>query len=230
MATGWWTPTPSGPRSRTCVDTAASWSRGALAVAAIKQYVARQDPGQPMRRLCAPHEFDRRASSPTRRGGRGTRALFAVTIPRSAAAPPLCELIGTLPGGARNVTSQSASATRGRRTCRRLTTHGKANGAHRRQFHPARIGALDLTHDEWTRAVRHMVAARRPWRIRAAARFVFPERHCDLMKCLSQMSRNGHLAFHYRKQGPIRAHYGGPEVRQRRKRSSNFMTRSVTAR
>jgi threonine dehydratase len=189
---------------------------GALAVAAIKQYVAeKKTRGETyVAILCGANmNFDRlRFVAERAEVGEEREALFAVTIPEERGSfRRFCELIGTLPGGARNVTafnyriSDAAQA----HVFVGLTTHGKGESAKiAASFTRHGFEALDLTHDELAKEhVRHMVGGHSPLaRDERLLRFVFPERPGALMKFLSHMRPNWNISlFHYRNQG---ADYG----------------------
>ncbi|QDL55740.1 threonine ammonia-lyase, biosynthetic [Rhodoferax aquaticus] len=189
---------------------------GALAVAAIKQYVAtHKTKGQTYAAiLCGANmNFDRlRFVAERAEVGEEREALFAVTIPEERGSfKRFCELIGELPGGPRNVTefnyriSDSAKAhvfvgitTQGKGESKKIATH----------FTRHKFATLDLTHDELAKEhIRHMVGG-----ISSLAqderllRFVFPERPGALMKFLSLMRPGWNISlFHYRNQG---ADYG----------------------
>jgi threonine dehydratase len=189
---------------------------GALAVAAIKQYVAtHKTKGQTYAAiLCGANmNFDRlRFVAERAEVGEEREALFAVTIPEERGSfKRFCELIGALPGGPRNVTefnyrmSDSAQA----HVFVGLTTQGKGESEKiAKNFGKHRFPTLDLTHDELAKEhIRHMVgghsALAKEERI---LRFVFPERPGALMKFLSLMRPGWNISlFHYRNQG---ADYG----------------------
>ena len=189
---------------------------GALAVAAIKQYVAtHKTKGQTYAAiLCGANmNFDRlRFVAERAEVGEEREALFAVTIPEERGSfKRFCELIGALPGGPRNVTefnyrmSDSAQA----HVFVGLTTQGKGESEKiAKNFGKHRFPSLDLTHDELAKEhIRHMVgghsALAKDERI---LRFVFPERPGALMKFLSLMRPGWNISlFHYRNQG---ADYG----------------------
>ena len=189
---------------------------GALAVAAIKQYVAtHKTKGQTYAAiLCGANmNFDRlRFVAERAEVGEEREALFAVTIPEERGSfKRFCELIGALPGGPRNVTefnyrmSDSAQA----HVFVGLTTQGKGESEKiAKNFSKHRFPTLDLTHDELAKEhIRHMVgghsALAKDERI---LRFVFPERPGALMKFLSLMRPGWNISlFHYRNQG---ADYG----------------------
>lgn len=194
---------------------------GALAVAAIKQYVAeRGTQGETYAAiLCGANmNFDRlRFVAERAEVGEEREALFAVTIPEERGSfRRFCELIGNLPsfgGGAgpRNVTefNYRISDQRQAHVFVGLTTHHKGESGHIAQaFGEHGFLALDLTHDELAKEhIRHMVggpsALAQDERL---LRFVFPERPGALMKFLSLMRPNWNISlFHYRNQG---ADYG----------------------
>ena len=144
--------------------------------------------------------------------GEEREALFAVTIPEERGSfRRFCELIGTLPGGPRNVTefnyriSDAAQA----HVFVGLATHGKGESAKiAANFSRHGFEALDLTHDELAKEhIRHMVGGRSPLaQDERLLRFVFPERPGALMKFLSYMRPGWNITlFHYRNQG---ADYG----------------------
>jgi len=189
---------------------------GALAVAAIKKYAAaNKTRGKTYAAiLCGANmNFDRlRFVAERAEVGEEREALFAVTIPEERGSfRRFCELIGELPGGARNVTefnyrmNDAAQA----HVFVGLSTKGPGeSGRIARNFVKHGFGAIDLTHDELAQEhIRHMVGG-----ISALAkdervlRFVFPERPGALMKFLSLMRPGWNISlFHYRNQG---ADYG----------------------
>ncbi|MBP9061733.1 MAG: threonine ammonia-lyase, biosynthetic [Rhodoferax sp.] len=189
---------------------------GALAVAAIKQYVAtHKTKGETYAAiLCGANmNFDRlRFVAERAEVGEEREALFAVTIPEERGSfKRFCELIGELPGGPRSVTefnyriSDAAQA----HVFVGLTTHGKGESAKiAANFSKHRFAALDLTHDELTREhIRHMVGGHSKLaQDERVLRFEFPERPGALMKFLSLMRPGWNISlFHYRNQG---ADYG----------------------
>ncbi|MGE0331472.1 MAG: threonine ammonia-lyase, biosynthetic [Ramlibacter sp.] len=189
---------------------------GALAVAAIKQYVAtHKTRGETYAAiLCGANmNFDRlRFVAERAEVGEEREALFAVTIPEERGSfRRFCELIGNLPGGARNVTefnyriSDSAQA----HVFVGLTTHGKGESPKiAANFSKNGFATLDLTHDELAKEhIRHMVGGHSALaREERLLRFVFPERPGALMKFLSLMRPGWNISlFHYRNQG---ADYG----------------------
>ncbi|MBC7216447.1 MAG: threonine ammonia-lyase, biosynthetic [Burkholderiaceae bacterium] len=189
---------------------------GALAVAAIKQYVAQHKTrGETYAAiLCGANmNFDRlRFVAERAEVGEEREALLAVTIPEERGSfRRFCELIGSLPGGPRNVTefnyriSDAALA----HVFVGLTTHGRGESKKIAQhFERHNFRALDLTHDELAKEhLRHLVggpsALAQDERL---LRFVFPERPGALLKFLSLMQPSWNISlFHYRNQG---ADYG----------------------
>ncbi len=194
---------------------------GALAVAAIKTYVARhKTKGQTYAAiLCGANmNFDRlRFVAERAEVGEEREALFAVTIPEERGSfRRFCELIGALPafGGPktpRQVTefnyrmsdAQQAHVFVG------LTTSGPGEST-KIAAHLSKhgFGALDLTHDELAKEhIRHMVGGASEWaQDERLMRFVFPERPGALLKFLSTMRPGWNISlFHYRNQG---ADYG----------------------
>jgi len=194
---------------------------GALAVAAIKQYVARHKTrGETYAAiLCGANmNFDRlRFVAERAEVGEEREALLAVTIPEERGSfKRFCELIGNLPafGGSkspRNVTefNYRISDVKVAHVFVGLTTSGKGESAKiAAHFTKHGFKALDLTHDELAKEhLRHMVGG--PSALahdERLLRFVFPERPGALMKFLSSMRPNWNISlFHYRNQG---ADYG----------------------
>jgi threonine dehydratase len=189
---------------------------GALAVAAIKQYVAaHKTKGETYAAiLCGANmNFDRlRFVAERAEVGEEREALFAVTIPEERGSfRRFCELIGNLPGGPRNVTefnyriSEAAQA----HVFVGLTTHGKGESIKiAANFSRHGFAALDLTHDELAKEhIRHMVGGHSKLaQDERLLRFVFPERPGALLKFLSLMRPGWNISlFHYRNQG---ADYG----------------------
>ncbi len=189
---------------------------GALAVAAIKQYVATHKPkGKTYAAiLCGANmNFDRLRFVAERADvGEEKEALFAVTLPEARGSfKRFLELIGSLPGGPRNVTefnyrmSDSDQAhvflglgTQGKGESGKLTAH----------FNKHQFQALDLTHDELAKEhIRHMVGGHSALsQDERLLRFEFPERPGALLKFLSLMRPGWNISlFHYRNQG---ADYG----------------------
>jgi threonine dehydratase len=189
---------------------------GALAVAAIKQYVATQNTkGKTYAAiLCGANmNFDRlRFVAERAEVGEEREALFAVTIPEERGSfKRFCALIGDLPGGPRNVTefnyrmNDSAQA----HVFVGLTTQGKGESARiAKNFSQHGFEALDLSHDELAKEhIRHMVGGHSALsQDERLMRFEFPERPGALMKFLSLMRPGWNISlFHYRNQG---ADYG----------------------
>ncbi len=189
---------------------------GALAVAGIKQYVARNSTrGETYAAiLCGANmNFDRlRFVAERAEVGEEREALLAVTIPEERGSfRHFCESIGELPGGPRNVTefnyriSDSARA----HVFVGLATHGKGESTRiAARFSRQGFEALDLTHDELAKEhIRHMVGGRSALaQDERLLRFVFPERPGALLKFLSLMRPAWNITlFHYRNQG---ADYG----------------------
>jgi threonine dehydratase len=189
---------------------------GALAVAAIKQYVAlHKTKGETYAAiLCGANmNFDRlRFVAERAEVGEEREALFAVTIPEERGSfKRFCGLIGELPGGPRNVTeftyriSDAAKA----HVFVGLTTQAKGESAKvTANFNKHGFMTLDLTHDELAKAhIRHMVGGHSTLaHDERLLRFVFPERPGALMKFLSLMRPGWNISlFHYRNQG---ADYG----------------------
>ncbi|OGB32959.1 MAG: PLP-dependent threonine dehydratase [Burkholderiales bacterium RIFCSPLOWO2_12_FULL_61_40] len=189
---------------------------GALAVAAIKQYVAQnKTKGETYAAiLCGANmNFDRlRFVAERAEVGEEREALFAVTIPEERGSfKRFCELIGELPGGPRNVTefnyriSDAAKA----HVFVGITTQGKGESTKiASNFTKHKFATLDLTHDELAKEhIRHMVGGLSTLaQDERLLRFVFPERPGALMKFLSLMRPGWNISlFHYRNQG---ADYG----------------------
>jgi threonine dehydratase len=189
---------------------------GALAVAAIKQYIAKnKTKGETYAAiLCGANmNFDRLRFVAERAGvGEAREALMAVTIPEERGSfKRFCELIGKLPGGPRNVTefnyrmsdSQKAHVFVG------LTAQGPGESTKiAANFKRHGFAALDLTHDDMAQDhLRHMVGG--PSALASderLLRFVFPEKPGALLKFLGMLHPNWNISlFHYRNQG---ADYG----------------------
>jgi threonine dehydratase len=189
---------------------------GALAVAAIKQYVAtHKTRGETYAAiLCGANmNFDRlRFVAERAEVGEEREALFAVTIPEERGSfRRFCELIGNLPGGARNVTEFNYRIHDGSKAhvFVGLTTHGKGESAKiATSLGKQGFETLDLTHDDLAKEhIRHMVGGHSPLaQDERLLRFVFPERPGALLKFLSLMRPGWNISlFHYRNQG---ADYG----------------------
>ena len=189
---------------------------GALGVAAIKQYVAKhKTKGETYATILsgANMNFDRLRFVAERADvGEEREALFAVTIPEERGSfRRFLEVIGSLPGGQRNVTefnyriSDAAQA----HVFVGLTTAGKGESPRiAAAFQKAGFGALDLTHNELAKEhVRYMVGGHSTLsKDERLLRFVFPERPGALMKFLSLMRPSWNISlFNYRHEG---ADYG----------------------
>ncbi|MCM3564904.1 threonine ammonia-lyase, biosynthetic [Hydrogenophaga intermedia] len=189
---------------------------GAMAVAAMKQYVAtHKTKGQTYAAiLCGANmNFDRlRFVAERAEVGEEREALFAVTMPEERGSfRRFCEVIGNLPGAARNVTEfnyrmhDSAQA----HVFVGLTTSGKGESAKiAHQLIRHGFETLDLTNDELAKEhLRHLVGGQSPLvHDERLLRFVFPERPGALLKFLSLMRPGWNISlFHYRNQG---ADYG----------------------
>ncbi|HBH37260.1 MAG TPA: threonine ammonia-lyase, biosynthetic [Curvibacter sp.] len=189
---------------------------GALAVAAIKQYVARhKTKGQTYAAiLCGANmNFDRlRFAAERAEVGEEREALFAVTMPEERGSfRRFCELIGNLPGGPHNVTefSYRISDQRKAHVFVGLTTTARGESSKiAANFKRHGFPALDLTHDDLAQEhIRHMVGGHSTLaRDERLLRFIFPERPGALLKFLSLMRPGWNISlFHYRNQG---ADYG----------------------
>jgi threonine dehydratase len=194
---------------------------GALAVAAIKQYVAKhKTKGQHYAAiLCGANmNFDRlRFVAERAEVGEEREALFAVTIPeRAGSLRVFCELIGALPslgGGAsaRNVTEFNYRLSDAERAhvFVGLTTSSKGESKKIAQYFSKNgFDAIDLTHDDLAKEhLRHMVGGHSGLAHQERLlRFEFPERPGALMKFLLAMRPGWNISlFHYRNQG---ADYG----------------------
>ena len=189
---------------------------GALAVAAIKQYVAQhKTKGETYAAiLCGANmNFDRLRFVAERAGvGEEREALFAVTIPEERGSfKRFCALVGALPGGPRSVTEFNSrmNDTASAHVFVGLTTSAKGESTRiAANFSKHGFDALDLTHDELAKEhIRHMVGGRSALAgDERLLRFEFPERPGALMRFLSAMQPGWNISlFHYRNQG---ADYG----------------------
>jgi threonine dehydratase len=189
---------------------------GALAVAAIKQYVAKhKTKGETYAAiLCGANmNFDRlRFVAERAEVGEEREALFAVTIPEERGSfKRFCLTVGELPGGQRNVTEFNYRINDGAKAhvFVGLTTSSKGESSKiAANFTRHGFKALDLTHDELAKEhLRHMVGGHSALsKDERLLRFVFPERPGALMKFLSSMQPGWNISlFHYRNQG---ADYG----------------------
>ena len=189
---------------------------GALAVAAIKQYVAQhKTKGQTYAAiLCGANmNFDRLRFVAERADvGEEKEALFAVTIPEERGSfKRFLETIGALPGGPRNITEfnyrmidpSQAHVFVG------MSTQGKGESSQiAKRLNKQGFKALDLTHDELAKEhLRHMVGGHSSLsQDERLMRFEFPERPGALLKFLNLMRPGWNISlFHYRNQG---ADYG----------------------
>ena len=184
---------------------------GALAVAAIKKYVAlHKTKGETYAAiLCGANmNFDRlRFVAERAEVGEEREALFAVTIPEARGSfKRFCEVIGELPGGQRSVTefnyriSDNAKA----HVFVGLTTFKGESIKIAANFTRHGFKALDLTHDDLAKEhIRHMVGGHSALsKEERLLRFVFPERPGALMKFLAAMQPGWNISlFHYRNQG-----------------------------
>ena len=184
---------------------------GALAVAAIKKYVAlHKTKGETYAAiLCGANmNFDRlRFVAERAEVGEEREALFAVTIPEARGSfKRFCEVIGSLPGGPRSVTefnyriSDNAKA----HVFVGLTTFKGESSKIASNFTRHGFKALDLTHDDLAKEhIRHMVGGHSALsKDERLLRFVFPERPGALMKFLAAMQPGWNISlFHYRNQG-----------------------------
>jgi threonine dehydratase len=189
---------------------------GALAVAAIKQYVATHGKqGETYAAiLCGANmNFDRlRFVAERAEVGEEREALFAVTIPEERGSfRRFCELIGELPGKPRNVTEFNYRIHDAARAhvFVGLTTQAKGeSGVIAATLGEQGFETIDLTHDDLAQEhIRHMVGGHSPLaHDERLLRFVFPERPGALLKFLSLMRPGWNISlFHYRNQG---ADYG----------------------
>ena len=184
---------------------------GALAVAAIKKYVAlHKTKGETYAAiLCGANmNFDRlRFVAERAEVGEEREALLAVTIPEERGSfKRFCEVIGELPGGPRSVTefnyriSDNAKA----HVFVGLTTQKGESAKIASNFTRHGFKALDLTHDDLAKEhIRHMVGGHSALsKDERLLRFVFPERPGALMKFLAAMQPGWNISlFHYRNQG-----------------------------
>ncbi len=189
---------------------------GALAVAAIKQYVETHGKrGETyVAILCGANmNFDRlRFVAERAEVGEEREALFAVTIPEARGSfRRFCEVVSALPGASRSVTefNYRISDTTEAHVFVGLTTTVRGESTTiANTFLQQGFGAIDLTHDDLAKEhIRHMVGGRTGLaQDERLLRFVFPERPGALLKFLSLMRPNWNISlFHYRNQG---ADYG----------------------
>ena len=194
---------------------------GAMAVAAIKQYVdTHKIKGATYAAiLCGANmNFDRlRFVAERAEVGEEREALFAVTIPEARGSfKRFCELIGELPGGQRKSEPGGGSPRSVTEFNYRISDSAKAHvfvGLTTFKGESVKIAssftrhgfkALDLTHDELAKEhIRHMVGGHSALsKNERLLRFVFPERPGALMKFLAAMQPGWNISlFHYRNQG-----------------------------
>ena len=185
---------------------------GAMAVAALKQYVATNKcKGQVFAAiLCGANmNFDRlRFVAERSEIGEEREALLAVTIPEERGSfRRFLEEIGNLSGGPRSVTefNYRISGPEQAHVLVGLTTNRKGESAKiAAHFERSGFDAIDLTHNELAKEhVRYMVGGPSPLACQERLlRFVFPERPGALLKFLSLMRPNWNISlFHYRNQG-----------------------------
>lgn len=170
---------------------------GALAVAAIKKYVAEQQAeGQTYAAiLCGANmNFDRlRFVAERAEVGEEREALFAVTIPEERGSfRRFLETIEHLPGGPRSVTefNYRISDEKVAHVFLGLTTSARGESAEiAASFGRQGFSTLDLTHDDLAQEhIRHMVGGHSPLaQDERLLRFTFPERPGALLKFLSLM-------------------------------------------
>ena len=189
---------------------------GALGVAAIKQYVAKnKTKGETYAAILsgANMNFDRlRFVAERAEVGEEREALFAVTIPEERGSfKHFCEVVGKLPGGPRNVTEFNYRISHDSKAhvFVGLTTPTRGESEKIcKNFQKNGFDAIDLTFDEMAKEhLRHMVGGHSPLaQEERLLRFVFPERPGALFKFLSLMAPTWNISlFHYRNQG---ADYG----------------------
>ena len=185
---------------------------GAMTVAAIKQYVARnQSKGETYAAILsgANMNFDRlRFVAERAEVGEEREALFAITIPEERGSfRRFCELISELPGGPRNVTefNYRISDARQAHVFVGLTTSAKGESASIAAMVAEHgFATVDLTHDDLAKEhIRYMVGGHSALaEDERLLRFVFPERPGALLKFLNLMRPNWNISlFHYRNQG-----------------------------
>lgn len=185
---------------------------GALAVAAIKQYVAEhKTKGQTYAAiLCGANmNFDRlRFVAERAEVGEAREALFAVTMPEERGSfRRFCEVVGSLPGGPHNVTefNYRISDAKKAHVFVGLTTSAPGESSKiAANFKRNGFTTLDISHDDLAQEhIRHLVGGRSALaKDERLLRFIFPERPGALLKFLSLMQPNWNISlFHYRNQG-----------------------------
>jgi threonine dehydratase len=180
---------------------------GALAVAGLKEYVARE--GWKGKTLIAIDSganmnFDRlRHVAERAELGEQREALFAVTIPeRPGAFRNFCQVLGKL--GITEFNYRFGRADEAHIFVGVALTHG---AKHRREIldrlEAAGLGVIDMTQNEMAKLhVRFMVGGRAPATDERLFRFEFPERPGALMQFLTAMGGRWNISlFHYRNHG-----------------------------
>ena len=189
---------------------------GALAVAAIKQYVATHKcKGQTFAAiLCGANmNFDRlRFVAERAEVGEEREGLFAITIPEERGSfRRLISMIDTLGGATRNVTEfdYRMSSNEQAHVLIGLTTNGPGDNSRiAKEFDKHGFTTVDLTHNELAKGhVRYMIGGTSPLATNERVlRFIFPERPGALTKFLNLMNPDWNISlFHYRNHG---ADYG----------------------
>jgi len=178
---------------------------GALAVAGLKRWAAREGRGQRLVAILsgANLNFDRlRFVAERAEVGEAREALFGVTIPeRAGAFREFCAAIGP------RVVTEFNYRLSGRETAHifvGLRTESRADGlAVAASLRERGYPALDLTDDEMAKLhVRYMVGGRAAARDERLYRFEFPERPGALMKVLDTLGGRFNISlFHYRNHG-----------------------------
>lgn len=194
---------------------------GALAVAAVKQYVAQhKTKGETYAAiLCGANmNFDRlRFVAERAEVGEEREALFAVTIPEERGSfKRFCGLLTNLPAFGGSKTTRSVTEFNYRISHAQkahvfvgLTTSIKGESAKIAAYlSKHHFETLDLTHDDLAKEhIRYMVGGHSALALdERLLRFVIPERPGALLKFLNQMRPGWNISlFHYRNQG---ADYG----------------------
>ena len=189
---------------------------GALGLAGLKAYVADHGTlGETYATiLCGANmNFDRlRFVADRAEVGEEREVLLAVTIPEVPGSfRRFAELVGSLPGGPRNVTEFNYRLS-GRSDAHvfvglTMSVRGESTTIADR-FRAAGFATIDLTHDDLAKEhLRHMVGGRDPLaNDERLFRFEFPERPGALLRFLDLMAPSWNISlFHYRNQG---ADYG----------------------
>ena len=188
---------------------------GALAVAAVKQYVAKnKTKGETYGAiLCGANiNFDRlRFVAERAEVGEEREALLAVTMPEERGSfRRFVQCIGELPGGPRNITEFNYRMHDGQQAhvFVGISTQKGESAKLAKQFIKRGFTTLDLTHDDLAKEhVRYMVGgANSQASDERLLRFIFPERPGALLKFLDLLRPGWNISlFHYRNQG---ADYG----------------------